>query len=123
MNRNRCPNWTGVRNSYAFAYPALATACTGEVGLSLEWGGGGNFQNHVVGFWGDFIVYITSSSNVGTTRYGDYVSIRQAPTTRANPGNLFTSFGYGLNTGPPPGTGTTTDIRYVLFGRPNCQRQ
>ena len=59
-------------NSFAFGYPALATnACTGEVGLSLEWGGGGNYQNHVVGFWGDFVVYITTASNVGTTRFGD----------------------------------------------------
>src|SRR5262249_12339727 len=34
-------------NSYAFAYPAFATnACTGEVGLSLEYGGNGNFENH-----------------------------------------------------------------------------
>ena len=106
-------------NSYAFAYPALATnACTGEVGLSLEYGGNGNFENHVVGFWGDFLVYITSASNVGATRYGDYVTIRQQPATIANPGNLFSAFGYGLNSVPPPGTGTRTDIRHVLFGRP-----
>jgi hypothetical protein len=106
-------------NSYAFAYPALATChCTGEVGLSLEYGGNGNYENHVVGFWGDFVVYITTGSNVGTTRYGDYVTLRQHPATAANPGNLFSAFGYGLNSVPPPGTGTLTDIRYVLFGRP-----
>ena len=106
-------------NSYAFAYPALATnGCTGEVGLSFEYGGNGNFQNHVVGFWGDFIAYITTGSNVGTTRFGDYVTIRQEPATNANPGNLFNAFGYGLNSVPPPGTGTNTDIHYVLFGRP-----
>lgn len=107
-------------NSYAFGYPALATnVCTGEVGLSLEYGGNGNFENHVVGFWGDFIVYITTASNVGTCRFGDYVSIRQAPFTAANPGNRFTAFGYGLNSVPPPGIGIQTDIRYVLFGRPS----
>jgi hypothetical protein len=106
-------------NSYAFGYPALATnACTGEIGLSLEYGGNGNYENHVVGFWGDFVLYITTASNVGTCRFGDYVSIRQAPSTEENRGNLFTAFGYGLNTIPPPGTGTRTDIRYVLFGRP-----
>jgi hypothetical protein len=104
-------------NSYAFAYPALATdACTGEVGLSLAYGGNGHFENHVVGFWGDFVVYITTASTVGTARYGDYVTIRQAPPTTANPGNLFSAFGFGLNTSP--GAGTQTDIRYVLFGRP-----
>ena len=33
----------------AFGYPALASnACTGEIGLSLEFGGGGNFENHAV---------------------------------------------------------------------------
>jgi hypothetical protein len=106
-------------NSYAFAYPALATnACTSEVGLSLEYGGEGNFENHVVGFWGDFVVYITTVSNVGTDRYGDYVTIRQEPATNANLGSLFSAFGYGLNSVPPPGRGARTDVRYVLFGRP-----
>jgi hypothetical protein len=107
-------------NSYAFAYPALATnACTGEVGLSLEYGGNGNYENHVVGFWGDFVVYITTGTNVGTTRFGDYVTIRQEPATFDDPGNLFNAFGYGLNTVPPPGAGVKTDIHYVLFGRPS----
>jgi hypothetical protein len=103
---------------YAFAYPALATNyCTGEVGLSFEFGGGGNYENHVVGIWGDFVAYITTGSNVGTDRFGDYVTIRQAPPTAADPGNLFTAFGYGLNTNPLNGV-VTPDIRYVLFGRP-----
>lgn len=106
-------------NSYAFAYPALTTNfCTGEIGLSLEWGGGGNYENHVVGLWGDFVVYITTASNVGTTRFGDYVTIRQEPFTEANPGNLFNAFGYGLRSATAPATGTLTDIRHVVFGRP-----
>jgi len=102
---------------YAFAYPALSrNACTSEIGLSFEFGGGGNYENHVVGFWGDFVAYVTSGSNVGSTRFGDYVTIRQAPPTTADPGNLFTAFGYGVNS--IPGTGTVSDVRYVLFGRP-----
>lgn len=106
-------------SSYAFAYPALTTnRCTGEVGLSLEYGGGGHYQNHVVGLWGDFVVYVTTTSDVGTCRFGDYVTIRQRPPDDANPGNLFTAFGYGLESVPPPGTGTTSDIRFVEFGRP-----
>jgi hypothetical protein len=107
-------------NDYAFAYPALATnACTGEVGLSFEYGGNNTYyENHVVGFWGDFIAYITTGSDVGTNRFGDYVTIRQAPPTDADPGNLFAAFGYGLNKVPAPGTGTNTDVHYVLFGRP-----
>src|SRR5215472_4895258 len=110
--------------AYTFAYPALATnACTGEVGFSLEGGGDGNFENHLVGFWGDFIAYITTESNAGDTRFGDYATIRQSPPTRDNPGNLFDAFGYGRNTVPPPGTGVQSDPHYVLFGRPasSCQ--
>ena len=110
---------------FAFAYPALSThPCTGEVGLSLEFGGGGNrFQDHAVGFWGDFVVFKTTASNVGTTRFGDYVTIRNAPATKNDPGNLFAAFGYGLIKTPPPQSQTQTDIHYVLFGRPpsSCQ--
>jgi len=105
-------------NDYAFGYPALTTnRCTGEVGLSLEYGGNGNYENHVVGFWGDFIVYITTNSDTGTGRFGDYVTLRQAPPTIANPGNLFNAFGYGI-------TGGKSDIHSVLFGRPAsvCKR-
>ncbi len=104
-------------NGYAFVYPALATnACTGEVGLSLEYGGNGNYENHVVGFWGDYTVYTTTNSSVGTTRYGDYVTIRQDPTPNLY-GAFFDAFGYGLNAIPAPGSGTQTDARYVVFGR------
>jgi hypothetical protein len=106
-------------NNYAFAYPALATnACTAEVGLSLQYGGNGNYENHVVGFWGDFVVYITTASNAGDPRYGDYVTIREEPVTTVNPGNLFNAFGFGVNTNPPPSTGVHADIHYVVFGRP-----
>jgi hypothetical protein len=99
-------------NDYAFGYPALNTnACTGEVGLSLEYGGNGHFENHVVGFWGDFLVYITTASDTGTGRFGDYVTLRQEPPTKSDPGNLFNAYGYGI-------TKAKTDIHYVLFGRP-----
>lgn len=109
-------------NSYGFAYPSLATnACTREVGLSLEYGGPSDFQNHVVGFWGDFVLYATTDSNVGTTRFGDYVTIRPRPATRRHPGNLFDAFGYGLDAPPPPATGTRTDVHHVVFGRPSCR--
>ena len=106
-------------STYTFAYPALAlNACSAEIGFSLEGGGDGNYENHLVGFWGDFVAYITTESNVGSTRFGDYVTIRQAPPTQDNPGNLFDAFGYGINAVPPPGTGGQSDPHYVLFGRP-----
>lgn len=100
-------------SNVAFAYPALATnACTGGIGLSLEAGGNGNYENNYVGFWGDFVVYQTTDSAVGTDRYGDFSTIRQAPNTTANPGNLFAAFGYGFN------KPHKADIHYILFGRP-----
>jgi hypothetical protein len=112
-------------SNYAFAYPALATnACTGEVGLSLEFGGNANYESHAVGILGDYAVYGTTRSNLGTGRYGDYVTIRQVPPTFANPGNLFTAFGYGYRKGNIPGMiRPETDVRYVVFGRPawSCQ--
>jgi len=105
-------------SSYAYAYPALATnACTKEVGFSLEGGGGGNFENHLVGFWGDYIAYITTNSNVGTTRYGDYVTIRQDPNTHDLHGAFFDAFGYGLDKPSAGQSGTQVDVRYVQFGR------
>lgn len=108
-------------NSYAFAYPSFSSnACTGELGMSFEYGGNGNYENHVVGFWGDFVAYMTTHSEVGDTRFGDYVTIRRAPRTRGDPGNLFTAFGFGVNKNTPPRTGNRTDVRYVLFGRPSC---
>lgn len=94
-------------SNYAYAYPAFAINADGEIGMSLEWGGGGNYENHVVGFWGDYVVYSTTSSNVGTTRYGDYVTIRPySPDTKR-----FAAFGYGNQT-------TGFDTRYVVFSRP-----
>jgi len=106
--------------NYAFGFPALASCpCTGEIGLSLFCGGNGNYVDHVVGLWGDFLVYGTTASDADSpSRYGDFLTIRQATPTDANPGNLFTAFGYGVNGVPQPGSGVMMDIRYVLFGRP-----
>ncbi len=119
IDNNNPPNIGGHQqvqiwnNDYAFGYPALSTnRCTREVGMSFEYGGNGNWENHVVGFWGDFIAYITTSSNTGSNRFGDYVTIRQEPPTKTDPGNLFNAYGFGMN---KPGK---TDIHYVLFGRP-----
>lgn len=109
--------WT---NDNAYAYPALCTNANGEVGLSLEAGGGpGGWENHVVGFWGDGTLYVTTGSNVGCTRYGDYVTICQDAQDPAK----FVAFGYGVMSGNPPPNfgsdvaGVLADIRYVSFGR------
>jgi hypothetical protein len=93
--------------SVAYAYPAFAINSNNDIGMSLEFGGGGNYENHVAGFWGDYVLYITTSSNEGTDRYGDYVTIRPyAPDQKR-----FVAFGYGMNT-------TGFDTRYIVFSRP-----
>jgi hypothetical protein len=94
-------------SSYAYAYPAFAIDANNEIGMSLEWGGGGNYENHVVGFWGDYVVYSTTNSNVGTGRYGDYVTIRPyTPDTKR-----MSAYGYGQQK-------TGFDTHYVVFSRP-----
>ena len=100
--------------SYAFAYPAFAVNSNNEIGLSLQYGGGGNYENHVAGFWGDYILYSTTSSNTGYSRFGDYVTIcpYTPDTTR------FAAFGYGVQTGSSCGA-ISFDTHYVVFGRPN----
>ncbi len=97
---------------YAYTYPAFAVNSKNEIGMSLEWGGGGNYENHVAGFWGDYVVYQTTNSDIGTQRFGDYVTIRQ---NSADP-SKFDAFGYGLNKSSPPGS-TVSDVHYIVFGR------
>jgi hypothetical protein len=97
---------------YAYSYPAFAVNSQGEIGMSLEWGGGGNYENHVAGFWGDYVVYETTNSAVGTTRFGDYVTIRR---NTADP-SKFDAFGYGLNQPSPPGS-AVPDVHYIVFSR------
>ena len=92
----------------AFAYPALGSNASQEIGMSLGYGGGGNEENHAVGFWGDFVVYSTTASTTSTNRFGDYVTIRRSSPTS----DLFSAVGYGVNA-------SGFDPHYVLFGRPS----
>lgn len=111
-------------DGFAFAYPSLEkNACTDEIGLSLEIGGNGAYENHAVGFWGDFIVYRTTDSAIGVDRFGDYVTIRQRPSSVANPGNLFTAFGYGVIQDPDftQIVFPKPEIHHVVFGRPAAE--
>jgi hypothetical protein len=99
-------------STLSFAYPALATnRATGEIGLSLEHGGPGLFENHGVGFWGDFLIHNTTGSTNGVNRYGDYDTIRQNPGAK-----LFDAFGY--ESLKLTSTTTAPQVHYVVFGRP-----
>jgi hypothetical protein len=80
--------------SIAFAYPSLATNPTGDVAMSLGYGGGGGEAAHAVGFWGDFVVFTTTAGDDSINRFGDYVTVRRSwPHT-----GDFTAEGYSTKT-------------------------
>jgi hypothetical protein len=100
-------------NDYAFAYPALATNDRNEVGIALGWGGKSFFANSAVGILGDFVVWYPELSDISTTRWGDYVTARQAsPQT-----SLFAGFGYAILKDSTVTAGLRFEPFYILFGR------
>jgi hypothetical protein len=105
--------WQIWNNDYAFAYPSLSTNESGEVGISLAWGGNANFGNHAVGILGDFIVWYPELSDAANPRWGDYVSVRRnAPNDR-----LWDASGYAVFKNTAPATGNRFDPYYIQFGR------
>lgn len=105
--------WQIWNNDYAFAYPSLSTNDSGEVGISLAWGGKNNFGNHAVGILGDFIVWYPELSDAAITRWGDYVSVRR----NAPNGRLWDASGYAVFKNEPPVGQTRFDPYYIQFGR------
>jgi hypothetical protein len=100
-------------NGYAFAYPALATNDRNEVGIALGWGGTNDNANCAVGILGDFVVWYPETSTASTTRWGDYVTVRQAsPQT-----GMFAGFGYAILKDTTTTAGVKFDPFYILFGR------
>ena len=111
----------------AFAYPSLASGLNGDVAMSLAFGGGSNDASHAVGYWGDFVVFPTATSDTSINRFGDYVTVR-----RTTQGNSFAAAGYGTKaatkTNNCPSNGTLAagngssqnfcfDPHYVTFHR------
>jgi hypothetical protein len=112
-NYNRIDQFAIWNNDYAFAYPALATNDRGEVGIALGWGGKTFDANSAVGILGDFIVWYPEASTFSTTRWGDYVTVRQAsPQT-----SLFAGFAYAILKDTTKTAGYRFDPYYILFGR------
>jgi hypothetical protein len=97
---------------FAFKESNLATNSRGEVGIDVAFGGGSTFYaNNAVGVWGDFVVYYPRLSNVCTTRWGDYSTVR-----RVGPqGTDWCAAGY-VNTSSP--SGVVAVPHYIQFGRP-----
>jgi hypothetical protein len=107
----RLDHWAIWNNDYAFAYPALAVNDRNEVGIALGWGGKAFYANSAVGILGDFVVWYPALSDAATTRWGDYVTARQAsPQT-----GMFAGFGYSVLKDTT--TGVRFDPFYLLFGR------
>jgi len=110
---------------FAYGFAALATnACTKEIGISLAYGGGSNYPNHAVGFWGDYLFYQTTNGGVTGSQYGDFLTIRQNTASDLH-GAYFDAFGYALvNNGSAgkamtlPASAVDVDTRRVIFGRP-----
>lgn len=115
---------------FAFATPALVArpgSGQDEVAISLATGGGGSYPDNAVGFLGDFVAYVTTSSNTtqnsGGVRYGDYFSVRNAigPVTPNGQGVGYGTMGYGVTQatpGQPCGVGGCyVSLQWILFGR------
>ena len=119
--------------NFAFATPGLTwrpgSSAKDEVAISLAVGGGGRYADNAVGFLGDFVVYVTTSSNVtqtdgaGLVRYGDYFDVRNAtgPVTQAGQGVGYSTLGYAVTQAVTGNTcavsGCNVSLQYVLFGR------
>ena len=130
---------------YAFAYPALATDPNGNIGVSVAFGGPGNYASTTVGYLGDFVVYYVEASDVTLTftqndnstppkvirdsagnpvlftRYGDYFSVRNSGAD----GTFFSSQGYAVklvnsatSTSCTVAPGCTFRPHYEQWGRP-----
>ena len=118
--------------AFAFATPALVWrpgSGKDEVAISLATGGGGSYADNAVGFLGDFVAYVTTTSNATqsdstkSVRYGDYFSVRNAtgPVTPYGQGLGFATLGYAVTrvdaTKPCATGGCNVTLQYVMFGR------
>jgi len=118
--------------AFAFSTPALvwrAGSGKDEVAISLATGGGGSYADNAVGFLGDFVAYVTTSSNAtqsdssSNVRYGDYFSVRNAisPATAGGQGVGYATLGYSVTQVSAGKTcaagGCNVTLQYVMFGR------
>jgi hypothetical protein len=133
---------------FAFATPALVSRLGSgrdEVAISLAIGGGGNYADNAVGFLGDFVVYVTTDSDITqavynrdksgniikdsagnptyTVRYGDYFDVRNStgPLTFTGRGVGYSTLGYAVKAATAgkngPDGGWNIVPHYVQFGR------
>ncbi len=98
---------------FAFGYPYLSSNAEGEIGMSVGFGGGGNFHpSHAVGVWGDFVVYYPRLSTRCTQRWGDYNTSRRSASNSMD----WVAGGYTMETDD---SGDNIVLpHYIRFGRP-----
>lgn len=120
--------------SYVFAYPSLTVNGDNEVGIAAAWGGAGvNYGNTAVGILGDFVLWITGTSDMSAQVrvmrgmelrtepvFGDYLTVR----THAPDNFLYSGFTYQVKRDPAnPGRcdgaieGCRFEVIFTLFGR------
>jgi hypothetical protein len=120
-------------SAFAFATPGLnwrPNSGKDEVAISLATGGGGSYADNAVGFLGDFVVYVTTSSNATqsnatpTVRYGDYFHVRNAfgpVVPDAGQGVGYSTLAYAVTQAVTGNTcavsGCNVGLQFVLFGR------
>ncbi len=84
---------------------------SGELGISIGFGGGLFHGSHAVGVWGDFVVYYPTLSDISLTRWGDYNTSRRSSTDPRR----WVAGGYTLKTN---GSGNAVSVpHYIRFGR------
>jgi hypothetical protein len=130
-------------SAYAFAYPSLASAPNGDIGVAVSFGGPTSLPATTVGYLGDYTVYYVDQSALTlafylnasgqavfspptptsalNTRYGDMFAVR-----RSGPGDAdFSTEGYSWqyadttkSTSCATAPACTYRMHYEQFGRP-----
>jgi hypothetical protein len=110
--------------SYAFSFPALAVARSGDLGIDMGWGGHGNlWTNTAVTEWTDtpYLAWNLTSSTAsdGGNRWGDYIDIRDeygmGPTGAPYPANGLTASGIGIVSVPTAPGARIWDLHFAAF--------
>jgi hypothetical protein len=103
-------------NDYAFGYPYLSFNSRNELGMSMGVGGGTTFYGtHVMGVWGDFVLWYPELSDAGLPRWGDYTTVRKSNLSEQLGANfLWDAAGYFVR---KQGANKQITPYYAQFGR------
>jgi hypothetical protein len=113
-------------DTYAFAFPALGTSAAGEIGVSVPYGGPGDFATTTVGFLNDYALYALEDSDAtlsipGGTRIGDYYVVRNSGPENVNlatQGYAVRLVNPAMSTSCMTAPGCVYHVHYIEWGRP-----